>query len=123
MPHELKSTTKKKDFCFQNSEKQTQLTQFSPQTPRGIVENVRVDVVGGGAVWPAGERHQHILSQGRQRCSDEFRFQLISRGQVPEQPFISKVTDMREKKKTDVWHDNVKLQVNALERKKKKLYL
>lgn len=63
---------------------------FSPQAPCGAVEDIRVYVVVGAAVWPAGEWHHHIVSQGGQRCSYKFPLQLIGGGQVPQQAFTLK---------------------------------
>lgn len=61
---------------------------FSPQAPRGAVEDVGVYVVVGAAVWPTGEWHHHILSQGGQSCSYEFSLQLVGGGQVPQQAYM-----------------------------------
>lgn len=83
------------DLCFQNFENRTNAIiqckkqcWFSPQTPCGIVEDIRMNVVVGAVVWPAGERYHHILCQGRKSSSHEFSFQFIGRWQVPEQAFI-----------------------------------
>lgn len=61
---------------------------FSPQAPCGVIEDIRVYVVVGAVVWPAGEWYHNVLSQGRQCCNYKFPFQLIGGRQVPQQAFI-----------------------------------
>lgn len=56
---------------------------FSPQATRGVVEDIRVYVVVSAVVGPAGEWHNHVLSQGGQCGRCKFFLQLVGGRQVP----------------------------------------
>lgn len=76
----------------------------SPQTPCGVVEDIRVDVVVGAAVWPAGEWHHHVLRQSGQRRRCELLLQLVAGGQIPQQTYVSQEEFKFEKLKQNQVH-------------------